>query len=269
MITRGYSKQNALFFARLSEDCYLEPHAFKLKWAISYDVEFIEGPKHGSEAYALVDGHDLIFVFRGTEPNKWQDIKADIKFRRTDADCCQGSVHRGFKDYLDRIWDQVEKIYNDYPDHHVWITGHSLGAAMATLAASRFHEMKFDHGLHRTMVKQTKSCQVYNYGSPRVGDEEFAKHFQVPLYRHRNNNDIVTRHPIEFVGFRHVGFLKFFGGDGGFNESVSRWTLVREWFTGNIKGLFQWPPTIDSFADHSMSNYVELCQKRVEENHNQ
>jgi triacylglycerol lipase len=243
--TTEYSETNASLFAQLSEDCYLDPAGFKHIWGHAYTVQFIEGIEDGAEAYALADRENLIFVFRGTEPTEWKDIKADCKFFKTDSEVASaGKVHRGFKDYLDRIWDQVHSIARDYPNHKIWVTGHSLGAAMATLAGIRLND-----------------CVVYNYGSPRVGNNTFAKAYNVPLYRHRNNNDVVTRNPLEIIGYSHVGEMKYFDSKGKLHDGFSRWRMFKQWCSGTLKGICKWPPGIDGFSDHSMSNYTGLCKK--------
>ncbi|MBL4845162.1 MAG: lipase family protein [Planctomycetes bacterium] len=67
-----------------------------------------------------------------------------------------GQVHGGFKAAFDSIWPDVEQYLKTAPSD-VWFTGHSLGGAVATLAAAR-------HG---------SSARLYTYGSPRVGTPAF------------------------------------------------------------------------------------------------
>jgi predicted lipase len=68
--------------------------------------------------------------------------------------------------------------------------GHSLGAALATLAADRLPDVQ----------------GLYTFGSPRVGDKGFQAHFRVKAYRLVNGKDIVPTVPGEGP-FRHVGEL--------------------------------------------------------------
>ncbi len=247
--TSDYSLKNAAIFAEMSEDCYLTPNAFKHIWGQDYVIDFIEGEDKGAEAYTLTDRDNLIIVFRGTEPSEWSDIKADCRFFKTDAEYA-GRVHRGFKGYLDRIWEPVVDAFNSNSDRRVWVIGHSLGAAMATLAGSRLAEVSKDIDI-----------VVYNYGSPRVGNSDYRDAFKIPLYRHRNNNDVVTRNPIETIGYTHVGELKYFDSEGLLKEGYSRWHMFGQWCSGTVDGIFSWPPSLDGFGDHSMSNYVRVCEK--------
>ena len=93
----------------------------------------------------------------------------------------------------------------------IWITGHSLGAALATLAADRYRNVK----------------GLYTYGSPRVGDKDFKKNFRMNTYRFVNNNDIVTKVPPAGM-YRHVGELRHIDGDGVIRDKTNPW---EGWFT--------------------------------------
>ena len=74
-----------------------------------------------------------------------------------------GKVHLGIATALDFVWDSFkDRISADRP---LFITGHSLGGGLATLAAARLSQGRDVHG-------------VYTFGSPRVGDSEFAQQFQ-------------------------------------------------------------------------------------------
>jgi len=80
------------------------------------------------------------------------------------------------------------------PALHIYVTGHSLGAAIATLAAADLYQL-------------TPDISLYTYGSPRVGDETFAKYFDkiVPdSFRVVAHQDFVPKVPQRFLGFRHV-----------------------------------------------------------------
>ena len=92
-----------------------------------------------------------------------------------------GNVHRGFKAAIIEVWSDLDDYISRLKKNNrkIWITGHSLGAALATLAAAG-----------------NLSVQgLYTFGSPRVGDLEFKAHFTTNTYRFVNNNDIVTRVP--------------------------------------------------------------------------
>lgn len=75
----------------------------------------------------------------------------------------------------------------------LYVTGHSLGGAMATICASRLSAQGMNvEGL-------------YTYGSPRVGDGEFVANLKVNHFRFVNNNDAVPKVPPQVFGYRHHG----------------------------------------------------------------
>merc|ERR1712232_581079 len=76
----------------------------------------------------------------------------------------------------------------------VRLTGHSMGAALATNAAL---DLKLSYGW---------STSVVTFGSPRVGDHEFhnAISAEVTVWRVTHHDDLVVHVPPEFTGFYHV-----------------------------------------------------------------
>ncbi len=248
MITTNYSNFNASFFSKLSADAYLDPSEFASIYSDDYDIHFFDNK--GTQCYALWDDTNLIYAFRGTEPTSLADIKADLKFRKVESDVT-GKVHRGFKGALDVIWDDIRCHCIDHIKTHdfgvvrrkLFLTGHSLGAALATVAAMRMGD---------------EETQGYTFGSPRVGDKEFAENFRPKFYRFRNNNDIVTRNPWKLIGFRHVGILNYFDRMGIHSYNDTKWFMFRQFVMGMAGGLKKFE--IDSIKDHSSVGYYRLCR---------
>eukprot|EP00331_Platyophrya_macrostoma_P017221 CAMPEP_0176462472 /NCGR_PEP_ID=MMETSP0127-20121128/35290_1 /TAXON_ID=938130 /ORGANISM="Platyophrya macrostoma, Strain WH" /LENGTH=263 /DNA_ID=CAMNT_0017854401 /DNA_START=132 /DNA_END=926 /DNA_ORIENTATION=+ len=88
-----------------------------------------------------------------------------------------------------QLLDSVNKAKRDYPSASFIIIGHSLGGAYASLAA-------FDLATSGVINKQ--SMQVYTYGSPRVGNYEFAKAFKdtgVSVFRIVSAKDPIPHGP--------------------------------------------------------------------------
>jgi len=107
-------------------------------------------------------------------------------------------VHRGFYNAYLTVARQVnlaaKSLLASCQGCHIYITGHSLGGAIATLAAADLFQV-------------TKDLTLYTFGSPRVGDEKFAAYFDriVPdTYRVVHSQDLVPHLPQRFLGFRHV-----------------------------------------------------------------
>jgi triacylglycerol lipase len=117
------------------------------------------------------------------------DLKTNIDIRLSNW-TEGGRVHSGFKAALEEIWGELRPEIGKLQTQglKIWLTGHSLGAALATLAADRLQDVQ----------------GLYTFGSPRVGDKGFQAHFQVLAFRVVNGKDIVATVPGEDP-FRHVG----------------------------------------------------------------
>jgi hypothetical protein len=101
-----------------------------------------------------------------------------------------GSVHSGFKSDFLGLWQKIEPflLRNDFP---LYVTGHSLGGALAVLAASIF-----------------PARAVYTFGAPKTGDSIFADLLKnTRIYRFENDRDIITTVPPSAIPFDfcHVG----------------------------------------------------------------
>ena len=83
----------------------------------------------------MIAGEEAVIAFEGT--NGFDDIGdwfANLNTSR--GDIPEGVVHGGFLGHYNRVADQVRKILDKKAVSHVWITGHSLGGAMAVLCAA-------------------------------------------------------------------------------------------------------------------------------------
>jgi len=233
-----FSWKTAIFMAKLAKHAYNSQAAFKKTFKKDWTIKmFSHG---GTECYVLTCPKNYIVVFRGTEPTSWEDIKADVQFRKV------GGIHRGFKAALDDVWDNLYAHYEkNAKGKQLLVTGHSLGAALATLYSNRISD-------------SDSAC--YTFGSPRVGTPKQTKKMVFTAYRFRNNNDIVTKVPPEFLGFSHKSDkTTYFDIDGNVKEGYSRWYMITQWFKGTGRGLLK--GKVDGFSDHSMGGYHELCQK--------
>ena len=87
-------------------------------------------------------------------------------------------------------------------------------------------------------------------------------------YRFRNNNDIVTRVPPEWLGFQHIsahgGNLIYFDSRGLPHMGFKRGFMFKEWIKGMWRG-FSRDRTWDSFSDHDITTYYRLCREKMVE----
>ena len=237
------AKQRSLLFAELSAIAYMEPAAAKpLAKKLGFtQTEFYS--VDGAQAYRFQNTRDCVIVCRGTEPTCFNDIAADLKAYPVPSDS-KGRVHRGFKKETDDLWPKVKEDLPNLKKQQLWFAGHSLGAAMATIMASRCW---YDHSL-------SDPEELYTYGSPRVGWRAFVDTLAVKHHRWVNNNDIVTRVPLWLMGYRHDGETHYINAFGNVRE-LTGWQRTKDRFRGLWLGLLQ--GSVDSFADHSIGDYVE------------
>jgi triacylglycerol lipase len=240
--------RRSLLFAELSEICYLSrAEAGRLAFRIGFpEIRYYD--RDGAQAYIFGNDDDRVIVCRGTEPNDWNDIKADLDLATVIAETA-GRVHRGFKREVDELWPRLEQalLNNTRP---VWFTGHSLGGAMATICASRC----------RLSHIESNPRALYTYGSPRVGTRRYVDYVQYEAYRWVNNNDIVTRVPPWWLGYRHKGQEVYLNAYGEIRQ-LTAWQRFKDRWRGFVSGLRL--GELDQFTDHSITRYVEYIDRAV------
>lgn len=206
------------------------------------------------------DEADLIVAFRGT---------ADIRNWLTDLDCARDAegrcrVHRGFARAVDSVQAEVNAavLAASGEGLRIWLTGHSLGGALAMLFAWRFYNA---HG-------DAPFAGTYTFGQPRVGDGSFRDSYGgVPelfgrTFRVVHADDVVPRVPWLLGFYRHSGHEVFFTGAGrrkaGFGNSEA-WRLdcglIRKlpWDTRNAWREMR-QGKLALLADHHVATYQDL-----------
>lgn len=155
------------------------------------------------------DGY-AVLAFRGTEISKKQDIAIDTKALKVSV--LDGRIHSGFRIAYDSVAEEIERSVLKLKGMPLYITGHSLGAALATVATQRL-----EHNL--TIREMIAAC--YTFGSPRVGDQHYDIEFKAPIYRVVNSTDIVTVIPLLAMGYIHIGDVRFLGRlEGEFRRGI-------------------------------------------------
>ena len=157
-----------------------------------------------------------------------------------------GKVHSGFQEEVNDLWMDILKELEHNAQlkvkKDVYMTGHSLGAAMATICASRLDP-----------------AALYTYGSPRAGTRKFIKSITCPHYRHVNNNDIVPKVPFAFMGYKHQGSLRYINFYGNIRK-MSKWQRFKDGWRGRVAAWKNKAP-FDGARDHGMANYVKYLGK--------
>lgn len=233
-------RQRALLFAELSLIAYKdEDKARQAGAAIGLpDVTFFDN--RGAQAYRFRNRHNAVITCRGTEPHEWSDIRADLNAFWVLAETA-GRAHRGFKGEVDNLWPMLETALDGHCQP-LYFVGHSLGGAMATICAARC----------LLSYIAANPQEIFTFGSPRVGDRYYVNFVSLRHHRFVNNNDVVTRVPPVWLGYRHGGHEVYFNRHGEIKDyncvmkSRDRW---RGFFRGLLRGR------IDYLADHGIFQY--------------
>ncbi|CAO2657472.1 Nn.00g035980.m01.CDS01 [Neocucurbitaria sp. VM-36] len=139
----------------------------------------------------------IVISFRGsTSIDAW---RTNLDFDTTTTDICNGcTAHRGFwnswVDARDRVTPAVKQASTTFPDYKIAVTGHSLGAAIATLAAAQFRNSGY-------------AIALYNFGSPRIGGSKISSYITNQAggnYRVTHWNDPVPKLPLLTMGYVHI-----------------------------------------------------------------
>lgn len=277
----GFAGDIAWWMAKCSELAY-EDKAFiahALEQAGFEEVTFFDTV--GTQGYLTRHpgmagrGAFAILAFRGTE-NDWTDILTDIDFIKRKVSDKGYRAHGGFVMALKNVWgtsfgpdwkgqirvswygaagvsDAIARFKGEVP---LYFTGHSLGAAITTLAAHLW-----------------RARAVYTFGSPRVADTKLADHMngqmasRCEIHRVVNSTDVVPRVPFP-VGFKHIGNFVYFtrGGRllyGPKAKAIAVLEMLRE-----ILGVFsRWMPywlcrwiSPRMFTNHRITEYVRKLE---------
>ena len=227
--------------------------------AVAYqDAPTVRSDKTDTQVVVVELPDAVIVAFRGT--SNLRDWITDAQFwRRTlveeaNGDDCQ--VHDGFLDaYESIIADLSVHLREVVGTRKVFVTGHSLGGALAILAALELKRQKFD------------IAQVYTFGQPRVGNAAFKRLYEWSLgaatFRVVHEEDIVARlpHLPQFTDpYRHVAVEVLISSVTGLavvDPSISAllWSdavgLYRAYRAGGVPALLD-----NCLADHHVANYV-------------
>jgi triacylglycerol lipase len=121
----------------------------------------------------------VVLAFRGTEPGLKANIFSDLYSVPWPTDL--GTVHKGFYDALNVFWPTIQKFITELKTPKpIYVTGHSLGGAMAMLAAARLlkDEAALNPKSKEDIMKKPWLQGFYTFGCPRVGGWDFVRGFE-------------------------------------------------------------------------------------------
>ncbi len=218
-------EQTYIQFKNAATGAFLLPPGFKLKTVLEGRVA---GGVREPFGFVLESAERSVIAFRGTASAL--DWMTNAMARQVDYRFVEGGgrTHQGMTDIYaslrTRLFAAVWSLPTDKP---LYLTGHSLGGALAVLAAP-------DLAANAGIVPS-----VYTYGAPRVGNWRFMLLFNklIPeAYRWQNAYDLVTHVP----------------------PILYRSPLTKSWYLYlHVKGKQKLSYKLDSVsANHALANYI-------------
>ena len=222
-----------------------------------------------------------VLAFRGTQQAK--DWMTNLDAVTTPVPGSEGetlgNVHNGFNEAFLSVRARIDELLKGDEDLPLFITGHSLGGALATLAT--------------WYLKGDGLAACYTFGAPRVGDTGLMDRFRTPIYRIVNGVDPVPFVPpsgrtvscakhllrligtlvgpverlanrlVKYQGYRHYGFQRYLnicaaGPDGDFPRlrlefAVSPLARIGRVIGRSVRGEFTRGPRVDKY--HNIDLY--------------
>lgn len=196
---KQFDLTNAWWMAELSRLCYstnknlvryiLTCHGF-------HDVYFINDKD--IELFITYNEKGVFIIFRGTELVliSLRDILISlISFPKGIDEV--GRAHYGYYKSVQAVSQKIVDILSEIlEDRSLWIGGHSLGGALATVCGVKF----IANG-------------IYTFGSPKVGNKDFVENIKSPHYRLYNRQDMIPHYPFFSPFYSHLDKNSFYVND--------------------------------------------------------
>jgi|SRR5882672_5616201 len=214
------------------------------------DLGLFSNSKTGAAGFGArrsADGVALL-AFRGTQPDDIKDLLADASAKLVPWGESAGQVHEGFAGDVRALKTQIDEWFEKaQPDPwKLIVTGHSLGAAMGTLAATIW-----------------QAEWLFTLGSPRVGNAEFTTTVAATkMVRLVDCSDIVTRLPPPVHGYEHVKGCTYLTRRADVIENPDPDFVCAERRVAGVEYMrrYAWKfwrnVLLRSFADHAPINYA-------------
>jgi hypothetical protein len=209
MYTSFYTYENRINAADFSSFRKKFQEQFQPLGMKRFDVINISEKTADTQAVIMSNDELVIVSFRGSESSanqKFSPARFIYDWLLTDFNFFKKhvmwwgwgvKVHRGFYNAVDVVYDQLKSHIEKHlsSKKKLWITGHSLGAGIAPLAAFR-------------LVNDGIEVQgIHTFAGPRIANASFARIFAKKLpnmQRWVYDNDIVTKLPCRVMKFQHL-----------------------------------------------------------------
>ena len=253
----AYSDRTSWIMAQCSAIAYQETKAKiapLLKEGGFELVAAMSNPYLKSNGFLAVSKiHKLaVLSFKGTIPKEWKTVETDLDFKSYVTK--KGTFHEGFLKAYQSLEPQILKAMGEIGNLPLYITGHSLGGAMAIVASMNLPDTD-------------KVAACYTFGSPRVCDlKTVIKFYKIPIYRVVHETDIVPSLPPVFFsrGFAQAGDLRYINDQ---NELTPGSAAVFRRIGLQIKAIFRLA-FFKMVGDHAIADYWKILQNIAEEREN-
>jgi hypothetical protein len=201
----GGDARNALFLARACDLAYYNepdgPARFRSELGLEARLISVDN----TQVYVAENDRSIVVAFRGSEAPTTLDGLKDwlltnannyliLPEGRAGTDFAAAGVgarfHRGFLEALEMVWEPLRAAVDQAQktkERPLWITGHSLGGALALLSAWRFQRNFI--GVH----------EIITFGAPMIGNDAAAKAFEREfpgkIFRYVDLDDVVPHLP--------------------------------------------------------------------------
>lgn len=160
-------KKEALLCSKVSRLTYVDKYEFK---DFQLTARFENKGTDTQGVFGVAYGNTLVIGFRGSEETGITDWITDLKFAQQVFPYGDGNnnikVHYGFSEAYKSVREAVLDAAKKTPHKRIMTTGHSLGGALAKLAAL---DIQFN--------VPGKEISCYTFGAPKVGNTEFVKSY--------------------------------------------------------------------------------------------
>ncbi|MBE9069726.1 lipase family protein [Leptolyngbya cf. ectocarpi LEGE 11479] len=279
-----YSTRLALSLAKTSRLIY-QDMTYVTEISDLWDIDirnnfrYFNNKQRDTQAVIFRTDECMVLAFRGSQEIRDWYTNFNTQLRnftirkagKTTLSSYKGHVHTGFflawasieKAVLAQIyrWQNEEALKQNSKLPPLLITGHSLGGALATMAAASLHENGID------------VAGLYTFGQPRVGDIRFTRQLNNNLdgkvFRFVNNNDVVPHIPPPFSLhdplrlYGHLGTVRYFNSKGLLMTNYKTINRILDSLFSFGKSLFE--SSFDLIADHGMPYYISYLDKALEE----
>ena len=249
------------------KDCWPEwQQAFRELFAKGgmTQFHFIKEPLTNTQVAVMSNNQVVVVVFRGSEKNvqDWLQIDANFPLIPVPQWGTGVMAHNGFHAAMRSVFTRVRsaiQAQNPRGTKRVWLTGHSLGGALAFLHAQAFA---------RETPIQIQG--VHTYGAPRVGNplwnRAYNSRLRTKTQRWVNNADFVPLlvHPVgtqtqQVLSYQHVGLVHNIRANGSIRlNDQERPFPVKSYSTGDHNLLGYICPMVSHLSDMERSRLPQL-----------